>query len=93
MTFKTVNRLADELDELLTGHERSTLDNALRVAARQYEKDALYFACLYVFGSSLDEPGSFVTRGGAYRLARQFKSQAEDVERLMSRIEGEEDDA
>ena len=62
----------------LTEEERTTIVNALTVAARQYEIDAEHASELALHGMTIFEP--------ARDLAKQFKDLAGDARQLRDKI-------
>ena len=62
----------------LTDEERTTIVNALPVAARQYEIDVERASELALHGMTIFEP--------ARDLAKQFKDLADDVRQLRDKI-------
>jgi hypothetical protein len=62
----------------LTEDERTTIVNALTVAARQYEIDAERAAELSLHGMTIFEPGR--------TLAKQFQEMATDARQLRDKI-------
>jgi hypothetical protein len=62
----------------LTEDERTTIVNALTVAARQYEVDAERAAELALHGMTIFEPGR--------ALAKQFQEMATDARQLRDKI-------
>jgi hypothetical protein len=62
----------------LTAPERTTIVNALTLAARQYEVDAERAAELALHGMTIFEP--------AQALAKQFRQHATDAKELRDKI-------
>ena len=62
----------------LTEEERTTIVNALTVAARQYEIDAEHASELALHGMTIFEP--------ARDLAKQFKDLADDARQLRDKF-------
>lgn len=81
--------LYEVLADHLSHREFATLTNGLATAEQRYREITVGFAALYAFGGLTDD--HMVTPRGAYLLAEQFLQQADDVERLLDRVQGDED--
>lgn len=76
------------LREVLNGNEWGTLENALRVAARQFTEDARAFRKTLKEVEASGEPPRGMTAPACRRLAEQFERQTKETEALLNLFEG-----
>ena len=66
-----------------------TIQQALKLAQAKYEEDAVMFAAI---AKQEEKPGAVITRRGAELLETQFLRQAEDVQKLRTKLDPSEED-
>lgn len=95
ITFeRSTRRLSIAADSVTTlnEHYRSTLRNALVVAAEKFDANAAEFDALGKNGPPAEGEVSLVPYGsGALRIAGQFRLQALDTRHLIEVLDGDDD--